>query len=187
MLPAGCQVEQSPCRGLSSQTLCSVELECLGMVHQGDLSLRIGTSNSPSVCRTMASVHLAFVTLARVEEGHVCHNTCGGQRTASGVDPCLRLCSRQGLIVIHRVDGRLAAAGSQKLSPPPISRWSAGMTPMSSFSVGSRNSNPGCLACSAITSPTGLPLQPIPVPPFRLTVPKRWRPSANSVLRSPER
>lgn len=102
----------------------------------------------------------AFVTLARVGEGHVCHNTCGGQRTASGVGLCLLLCSRQGLIVIHHVYNRLAAAGSQEFSPPPISlvecwddRWS---TPVSSFSVDSRNSNPGRLACSAVTSPTGL-------------------------------
>lgn len=130
-----------------------------------------------------------FVMLARVGEGHLYHNTRGGQRTAPGVGPCLLLCLRQGLIVILRVYSRLAAA--PRNSPLlPSHWWGPGMTdsphPCLAFLwVLGIQTQVVCLSQQSL-HPLG-PLQPILVPPpLRLTVPKHWRPSAISVLRSPE-
>ena len=143
-------MEQSPCRGPSRQTADCHSERGAGVAGDSAPVCSFALNGDQPLSKRLRASDIS----ARVGEGHVCHNTCGGQRTASGVGPYLLLCSRQGLIVIHQVYSRLSAAGSGSSLLLPSHRWSAGMT--DGPHPCSRNSNPGRLACSATTPPSGL-------------------------------
>lgn len=112
-LPATCQVEQSPCRGLSNQTLAAWNWCGGGGVHPCDPSLRVEASNSPSVCRTVASVthvevrgHLWCRSLpsALFVPGSDCYSPCVQQASCCWileVVPSSHLTGRSARMTVH--------------------------------------------------------------------------------------